>query len=635
MRALPANTVIEDLTMDCRVSPYRHSLVQAARWLALILVLGSFFSPVAAHGQDPKPKLLIQATAEDKHGLQLLHLRPNGALEQAFYVMVDNPTIDDKEFVVKMRAGKQGPELIPPVTFTVKAKQKAAVPFGKKPTTTGTTANEVKPAEAKPADAKPVAHTLPDGPDCGLSFELEWKGGANPKEERVVPVRILNPTQYVEYADARYDEAANQLSVRVRASSQFSGPECPVRLVLSPERIPNFLSTSGTSNLSGKLKASGDEQTLVARGLKFKDTPHGKGYATVTVDGYERAFILELTLGQVGVSTPRLLGGSETIVRLDAEPYIKPAEKYPVRVEVDNPPTDDVTIELGLDRQGNGEYDITRFEGPRERKVQVMTEAQGRLVFKVETHDRRTQLDIADMTGKHGLRVQLRNEGRLVDFFGPDHLERTEKLEKKVTITDASPKDIKLNANYSGGKILVVASAHDDTEITGAKFFIGDPLVDDKGVKKAPPGAKEGKLKNKSMWQADLEPKAGVTGPVQVGVELTNAVKATAIETTTVVVPLPGTGDTKTGTIKVKVTENDIPQRTLEVVLLDAKGAEKDKKDKAGDDGSYLFEDVPPGTYKVSTYKSATMRGGSVQAKVEAGKTFEGEIMLKLMRKKP
>jgi hypothetical protein len=93
--------------------------------------------------------------------------------------------------------------------------------------------------------------------------------------------------------------------------------------------------------------------------------------------------------------------------------------------------------------------------------------------------------------------------------------------------------------------------------------------------------------------------------------------------------PLP-LGDAKTGTIKVKVTENDLVQTTLEVVR-DAKGAEKHKKSKA-DGGFYVFEDVPPGNYKVATYKSATKRGGSISLELKAGETAKGEIMLKLMR---
>ena len=81
-----------------------------------------------------------------------------------------------------------------------------------------------------------------------------------------------------------------------------------------------------------------------------------------------------------------------------------------------------------------------------------------------------------------------------------------------------------------------------------------------------------------------------------------------------------------------KVTEDGRVQRELDVVLKDDKGAEKAKKAKADDGDYYVFEDLTPGIYNVSTSKRPTNRGGSLQIKVKAGETAEDEVVLKLMR---
>jgi hypothetical protein len=600
--------------------------------LVTLLAASPVLTEAMARAQDPKPKIVIQASPQDKRDLKVLQLRPNVALEQAFYVFVNNPTLDDKEFVVKLRAGDTGPELAAPVTVAVKAKQTAAVPFGQKTVSTGATANEVKP------EVKPTFQALA-GPTYRLQFTLAEKrdGKEEEIEKRALPISMLAPSQYVEFADAKYDEAASQVTVRLKARGEFSGPPCPVRLVLAPDRIPGLLPNSATGIATQRLEKPGDEQTLVARGLKFKDTPRGKGYGSITVDGYERAFVFEITLGQGGTSTPRLVGEDETIVRLYADRFIRPTEKYPVRVEVDNPRSPNLTVEIGLDRDADGAYspgEIVKLAGPRERHVQFRADAD-KLLFKVDVADVHTLLDVADMTGEHGLRVRLLSNDRIEDFLDK-HNRKRESLDEKVTVTTAKPKNVKLDGKVEGGKIRVVAQADDETELTGAKFFLGKPIVGKDG-KEAPADAVDGTQSsgNKSIWTGELELPADPKATAEIGVELTNAVKMKALGTGTVVLAGAGAGDTKTGKIKVKVTENGRAQHMLEVVLRDAKNAEKDKKSKADDDGNYLFDDLPPGSYKVTTYKSATGRGGSLSLKVEAGKTAEGEIELKLMRKQP
>jgi hypothetical protein len=617
---------------------FQSTALRQALFVAL-LAAGPVLTEATARSQDPKPKIVIRASPQDKRDQKVLELRPNAALEQAFYVFVNNPTLDDKEFVVKLRATDGGPDLTTPVTVSVKAKQVAVVPFGQKPVTTGGSANEVK------ADVKPTLQTLAPikdaqgNPKYGVQLVLTEKreGKEEEIEKRALPIGILTPSQYTEFADAKYDEAAGQVTVRLKARSEFSGPPCPVRLVLAPDRIPGMVPDSGTGAISQRLEKAGDEQTLTKRDLKFKDTPRGKGYGSITVDGYERAFVFEITLGQGGTSTPRLVGEDETTVRLYADRFIKPSEKYPVRVEVDNPRSPNLTVEIGLDRDGDGAYspgEIVKLAGPRERHVQFRTDAD-RLIFKVDVTDVHTQLDVADMTGEHGLRVRLLNNDRVEDFLDK-HSRKRESLDEKVTVTTAKPKNVKLDAKVEGGKIRVVAQADDETELTGAKFFLGKPIMGKDG-KEAPADAVDGTQSsdNKSIWTGKLDLPADPKATAEISVELTNAVKMKAFETGTVVLAGAGPGDTKPGKIKVKVTENGRTQHMLEVVLRDAKNAEKDKKSKADDDGNYVFEDLPPGSYKVTTYKRATGRGGSLSLKVEAGKTAEDEIELKLMRKPP
>src|SRR5262249_38911427 len=133
--------------------------------------------------------------------------------------------------------------------------------------------------------------------------------------------------------------------------------------------------------------------------LRAQDLTFGAGDRAgpvyLTVDGYERAFTyrVEFELQPDDTKPPVHKNG----VRLDQPPALRivpdrfgrAGDKVPVRLEVDDAEPD-VTVELGVDRNKDGQYDpdeLETFTGPRERLVSVDLTKQGGVLFKTVVHD--------------------------------------------------------------------------------------------------------------------------------------------------------------------------------------------------------------------------------------------------------
>jgi hypothetical protein len=116
-----------------------------------------------------------------------------------------------------------------------------------------------------------------------------------------------------------------------------------------------------------------------------------------------------------------------------------------------------------------------------------------------------------------------------------------------------------------------------------------------------------------------------------VSVQVTNNAGLSAFATTSVnvVEKLPPL----LGQVQVTVTEGPRPQAGLEVVLHDqgAKTAQEGNfTGKTTAEGTYLFKDLPPGKYKVSTSKPVANRKAEAEVTVEPGKTAVVNLALLL-----
>jgi hypothetical protein len=74
------------------------------------------------------------------------------------------------------------------------------------------------------------------------------------------------------------------------------------------------------------------------------------------------------------------------------------------------------------------------------------------------------------------------------------------------------------------------------------------------------------------------------------------------------------------GTILEGASDDERPQANLEVVLRDEKGAEKAKA-KTDEKGKFVFDNVEPGKYKITTVKTASVTKAEKAVEVKAGET--------------
>src|SRR5262249_31256318 len=129
----------------------------------------------------------------------------------------------------------------------------------------------------------------------------------------------------------------------------------------------------------------------------------------------------------------------------------------------------------------------------------------------------------------------------------------------------------------------------------------------------------EGKPLNaeKTIWGVKL-PALEKKGQTDVSVVLLSGAGQPASKTVTIeILDAAELAKPKPGKVTGTVVEGTLAQPGLEVVLRDEKGMEK--KTKSDADGKFVFEDVPPGKYKVSSSKETSGRKGSKDVEVNPG----------------
>jgi Carboxypeptidase regulatory-like domain len=86
---------------------------------------------------------------------------------------------------------------------------------------------------------------------------------------------------------------------------------------------------------------------------------------------------------------------------------------------------------------------------------------------------------------------------------------------------------------------------------------------------------------------------------------------------------------TEPGQIRGKVLEGPRTQPGLEIILRDGKGVEL-RRTKTKADGSFLFEDVPPGSYVIFCSKPDSRRRATVPAVVQPNRATVRDVELVL-----
>jgi hypothetical protein len=371
--------------------------------------------------------------------------------------------------------------------------------------------------------------------------------------------------------------------------------------------------------------------SLFATGLVFAEGSTGQGFVYVNVDRYQRAFLFRTTFPPQGSAvTPQ--EDYQPSIRMQADRFAVPSAQYPVRLEVDNSPGDaSVEVSLGQRQGTNWIAEVTRkFPSPRQKRIGFGIGLDGGIQMDAIIRDWTAQLDTREIVGPRILRARLldslNNEIRVV--------------EQNVVLGSSAPGDVQFvnppTQAQRGTAITLQALGFDSgTGISQVNFFLGKPVEG-----KLPPNATAipGQLVpgSTNIYSASVILPYNGLGPTDISVQFTNGAGLSKFATTTVnaLEKLPPVLGRITGT----VFEASRPQPGLQVVLQDEKGS--DIKDpmatspkfevKTDENGVYVIENVPPGTYKVFSSKQISGRKATVPVTVEAGKTATANLNLLL-----
>jgi hypothetical protein len=574
------------------------------------LTLAACMLCAAAHAQQPTLFLGDGPNKDTAKEVKNILLRPNAGTP--FFAYVNNPSAEDRTVTAVLTAAN-GREIARTANIPAPANSKTAVTFKGDDKPLALTGTQVR-LQLLDEKNKEINHS-----DLELSFNV--------------------PTRYAQ-ATASFEgtrDTKNELRVTVTVAPVTGEP---VKLKLDLSRVPGLVADSIKDGvMATEVPAAGGTAVLNARNLRFTGDPV-KGWVAVSVDGYDRAFLFETAFDGSTPQRPPI----DNVITIACPATSKPTDKFPVRIEVDQPNPADVFVEFGFDKSGSYDKDKPGsgvFESqvlPRDRKKAatiVLGGPEGALVFGSTVKDWVLDLDAAGVLGKRALRARLMAP-KAADR--PDTELRADL--KQVTFDGSPPEAVKLDvpATQVRGTPLKVSATAVDVESGIAKvlFFIGDApapevraAVAGKVFLAAAPAAAGG------AYTGSL-PMSDTKGPVTVGVRVVNGVGLTTDATAEVNLIDPpaataGNGKATTGKIKGVVVQGSEarPQPNRTVKLLDEKYTAILKSTEANAKGEFEFKDIAPGTYYVYSDKPSDMTKGRKSVTVEAGNTSEVTVALK------
>ena len=519
-------------------------------------------------------------------------------------VRVWNPTSTPRTIVVELRVGETGSPVLS-LKEVVKAGAIQPVSFPPGPL----------PQGVLPSLTIALRFRVRDADQPGLILgEQEVRVGVLPVMRYVQVVEVLYTPPRVVVGDP------NRLAVRVRSRAMDAGPPCPVELVLSPGRIPGFL-TAGSGLFRGELPADGNEMTLFAEAMRFEEGVDGVGTVSLNIDGVPRAQSFHVRFSPEG--GPRIAEWAvETDVRLRMPKAVRSGDPLEVVAEVDNA-ADDATLELSLGRADHGPFEpmvTRRFDRPRQSRVGFLaTSPGGSPLVEASLQDWSVRFPTAGIHGTYEVRARLRDvAGRRVDSAS-----------QPVIIDDAPPRWVilaRLPKQAKRGTPLKVRAAGEvpASGIREVVFFVGKPAPDGKLPAGAPTATGRLTPGNMKTWDGTLPLPAEIKGPIEVSVQFVSNVGLTSFDTGSL--ELIDTDPIPTGSIRGRVREGELPQAGLDVVLVNAKGEKLETKTNA--DGIFSFTDVPVGKYIVGCIKPTSKRTGRLEVEVKADVTSKAEVEL-------
>jgi hypothetical protein len=642
-----------------------------ACWCWLTLLIGS----ATLHAQDLT--LVITTSPEQPESAKVddILLRPN--TEQSLFYFVKNTGAEDRTVTLALRAKDSIADVLRSKPVTVKAGLAEAIVWDI-PAPLPTPA--VTPGTPTPAVPKPNITELknPAGEYELILRDEKQKTVGTPRV-----VKLLRPREYLQRGEVTFNGEAKQLTATLSATNDFKGPEAPVKLILDPARVPGLIdSPEKVGTYQRALTVPGKEVKLIADKLKFGPQPDDHdGLVTIDVDGYERALTYRMTFNQLISNNKGEPITDIPIVRVKAVEFSPARDKLPITLMIDEAPRG-VTVEVGLDRNGDGKIDDEDekriLPGPRQEKLTVRPNSDGSLTFTTEVRDWTLELDVAGLFGKTTLLVQLRKDKKDIVPV----LSETEALKKNgetvavvsqtITFDNSLPKILDFgvfnmkqvkekdketkNVLTRGDPVVMFVKAEDDeSEIKEVVFFLGksteevpvppgvDKIPGVLKVEKPDPKDKDESKKKKDVWLAQVPVPTDKGGKVPVSVQVTNKAEVKTFATIVIELQEPAKTDGKDGTgkdgtgkdgagkgggaIEGTVTEDGRPQPGVTVVLRDMADKPKDTT-KSDAKGRYAFKDVPAGTYTMTAVKTSSNTQATVTVQVIDKQTKEMPIPL-------
>jgi hypothetical protein len=621
----------------------RAGLAATAVWVLLTGVAHAAEEPTLLVSGDAKGTTKSSlAVPTGKKGTETTYrvaLRPNQ--EQGFYLLVKNPSKVERNLSVRLKTGEKFRD-VKAVDLKVKQGETSPVDF-KAPVAPAPAASGQAAAPSTELEVK--SFTFPFSPPApgqeakpftfSFAIELYDKDDDRILEQRRFDVRILSPKAYLQASAPLFksqgDRRSNEWSVTLACPKEFAGPECPVRLDLSPERIPGLVASRlPGSQLDARLGGPTRQARLSARDIPFLPVTEENGVVSVTADGFPRAFQFRTTFVREGERTPdRVLGES---LRVGIPRYLKPDVKpIAVRLEVDNWALDEpVQVDLGVDKSGKGNaFTYTMpFPGVKDQHVWLsLPKSDGLLRLRTTAKDWEIQVPTAELAGACVFQIRVLNDKGKTATPASEAVTR-------VAILDQRPEGIKFvglpdKIPDAQAQLPVKATYNGPADyISEVDFYLAAPVEGQipKGAKAV--RARRGEVNGRPVWSAVLDLPRGQKGPVSVSARFVDQVGQDGIEKADVerVAPAAPPPAPNAGTIVGRVVKGTKPlgQSNLPVILRDSKNmaVAEVKTDK---NGNYTFENVPPGNYTVFSEDVTDNVRGSQPVSVRKGKPTEAK----------
>ncbi len=572
--------------------------------------------PIALSPASERLKLLLSDDPETPTAPRGdLRLRPVAG-RQVFHLYLFNPTSRVRKVAVSLKIG----DLIVPgasATVTVAPGKVEKVDFPK--------VGAATPSGNGPATA-PAEPPLPELKKTLGVIVADADHADRVLAQRLIRVEIASAAEYVRVSASKFQPTGpgaekNALTITLAASGTLSGPPCLAELVLPPERIPVLIGTPADGTFRGVVPTDGTGLTLRASGLKLAEFGSEKGTFYVNIDGRKRALIFRTSFASHGdASTPRL--DFEPALRLRGDDAAPSGTRFPIDVEVDNPPPSS-TLDVSLGRIGPNGFEpdtpLLVKENPYRRRIGFGVR-EGALAFEAGETDWTIPVETSGVEGRRAIRARIyRIDGTLV----------REAL-RNLTLDAGSPSGVQfvdLPAQVKKGTTLTVRASGRPSE-SGTRqvvFFLGAPTADGKRPSDAKVINGRPTDAEQTTWSADLKLPDDKKGPTPISVQFLSGVGRSTFATAEI--DLLDTDPVLFGDLRVRLTEGDRPQAGLAVYVFTAKGAFA-RGGVTGADGTFSTDHLPAGPYTVLGYKPSTPADGRVSVNVVAGTTTTADVPL-------